>query len=109
MAAITDNHHHNVESFWESVEEETLRPLETSNETLMRVLDENKNTVFGKERNFDKISAEQYRNIIPLSTYSVYEKYVDRILAGTNDSDYVLFNYHEINYNIPDRRPESRH
>lgn len=50
---------------------------------LMKLMRDNKSTVYGKANNFDKVhSIEDYQNIVPLSTYADYEDYVHRMANG---------------------------
>ena len=50
---------------------------------LLKLMKDNKSTVYGKKNNFDKVrSVEDYQNIVPLSTYSDYEDYVWRMADG---------------------------
>ena len=44
---------------------------------LMRLMKDNKNTVYGKSAGFEKVkSVEDYQNIVPFSTYGTYEDYI---------------------------------
>lgn len=50
---------------------------------LMRLMRDNKNTVYGKEAGFEKVkSVEDYQKIVPFSTYATYEDYIMRMAEG---------------------------
>lgn len=50
---------------------------------LLSLMKDNKNTVYGKANNFDKVkSVNDYQNIVPLSSYGDYEDYVMRMAQG---------------------------
>ena len=50
---------------------------------LMKLMKDNKTTVYGKEHNFDKVhSIEDYQSIVPLSVYDDYDEYVWRMANG---------------------------
>lgn len=67
---------------FDQVEEETLSPKEISINTLMRILKENKDTVFGKENKFEHLRHEEFSLKVPLSHYSNHERYIERIVKG---------------------------
>lgn len=47
---------------------------------LFKLFQENKNTEFGKKYGFDTITTvEEYQKRVPLSAYSDYEEYINRI------------------------------
>ncbi len=53
---------------------------------LFKLLEENKNTEFGKKYGFDIIkTVEEYQKRVPLSTYGDYEEYINRIENGEKD------------------------
>ena len=50
---------------------------------LMEILEDNKDTEFGREHGFGDIADEkQYREAVPVSSYDDYESYIDRINNG---------------------------
>ena len=50
---------------------------------LNNIINENKNTVFGKLYNFDNInSVKDYQKNVPVSKYEDYENYIKRIMQG---------------------------
>ena len=52
-----------------------------SEELLLKILDENKDTEYGKKYGFaDILSVEEYREKVPLSTYDDYEPYIRRMV-----------------------------
>ncbi len=67
----------------EAFERDCARAVELSHETLMRIVEDNKNTPYGKKYGFDQIkSVEDYQRIVPLSDYSFVEEYVQRMRQG---------------------------
>lgn len=61
-------------------------PVEIQHETLMRLLHESRNTVWGKEHGYASISNHaQYRNHVPLQDYEHLIPYVERLRAGEKD------------------------
>ncbi len=67
--------------------EDFVRKLEAAKPTqeayLFELLNKNKNTVFGKKYNFEKIrSIQQFRNLVPISIYEDYAPYINMIANG---------------------------
>ena len=61
----------------------TSVPVETQEKILLQIMDENKNTEYGKKIGFKDVhSVEDFQRIVPLSTYDTYADYVDRMLDG---------------------------
>ncbi len=61
----------------------TSVPLETQEKILMQIIDENKDTEYGKKIGFKDIhSIEDFQKIVPLSDYDTYDSYVERMLNG---------------------------
>ena len=61
----------------------TSVPVETQEKILLQIMEENKNTEYGKKIGFDKVhSVEDFQRIVPLSNYDTYSDYVDRMLNG---------------------------
>ncbi|MBQ7296423.1 MAG: GH3 auxin-responsive promoter family protein [Clostridia bacterium] len=61
----------------------TSVPVETQEKILMQIMDENKDTEYGKKIGFKDVhSVEDFQRIVPLSTYDTYADYVDRMLDG---------------------------
>lgn len=61
----------------------TSVPVETQEKILLQIMEENKNTEYGKKIGFDKVhSVEDFQRIVPLSNYDTYSDYVDRMLEG---------------------------
>ncbi len=58
-----------------------------SEELLMRLLDKNKDTEYGKKYGFDKIhSVDEYRERVPLSNYDDYEPYITRMVENNEQN-----------------------
>lgn len=61
----------------------TSVPVETQKEILMQIMDENKDTEYGKKIGFKDVkSIEDFQRIVPLSNYDTYSDYIDRMLDG---------------------------
>ena len=61
----------------------TQAPVETQEKILMQIMDENKDTEYGKKIGFKDVhSVEDFQRIVPLSNYDTYSDYVDRMLNG---------------------------
>ena len=61
----------------------TSIPFETQEKILMQIMDENKDTEYGKKIGFKDVhSIEDFQRIVPLSTYDTYDNYVERMLDG---------------------------
>ena len=74
-----------MDPLWEDLETETSAPAKVSFETLSRILQENENTIFGKENLFESITTQNFKDRLPLTTYKSYESYIDRIAAGEDN------------------------
>lgn len=59
-----------------------------SNEALlMKILDENKETLYGKKFGFSGIkNSKEYMEIVPLTTYEDYEGYIEDIIKGKENA-----------------------
>ena len=61
----------------------TSIPFETQEKILMQIMDENKDTEYGKKIGFKDVhSIEDFQKIVPLSNYETYDNYVERMLDG---------------------------
>ena len=61
----------------------TSIPFETQEKILLQIMDENKDTEYGKKIGFKDVhSIEDFQRIVPLSTYDTYDNYVERMLDG---------------------------
>ncbi len=70
-----------------------------SEQLLLRLLDENKNTEYGKKYGFAGIhSIEEYRTKVPLSTYDDYEPYIRRMVE--NDEHDLITVYEPKHYAV---------
>ena len=64
---------------------------ETNFEVLKNILEDNKNTEYGKKYKFSQISNyEEYKNNIPISNYNDFKPYIDRMYNG---EDNILTSY----------------
>ena len=51
--------------------------------TLNNILEDNKNTEYGKSYNFSQINTfEEYKKNVPLSDYSNFKSYIDKMYNG---------------------------
>lgn len=61
----------------------TKKPMKAQRKTLKKIIRKSKNCEIGKKYNFKNIkSIDDFRKIVPLSTYVDYEKYVDRMIEN---------------------------
>lgn len=66
-------------------------PLEVQNDVLIEILKAAKNTVFGKEHNFDEVLKSEkkiidvFRNNVPLATYEDFQNYIEKVRQGNNN------------------------
>lgn len=65
------------------LEEITYDPMKCQEEFLMRLLRENATTLYGREHAFEHIhNLDDYRRYMPLTSYEIYQPYVNRIANG---------------------------
>ena len=63
-----------------AMREESSHPMEVNEALLMRILDMNKDTEYGRKYHFADIhSVEDYRNAVPVTTYDDYADYILRM------------------------------
>lgn len=73
------------------LEEETNNPMETTTKLLMQMLEDNKDTVYGRKYGFANIhSIEEYQKRVPVVTYDDLVPYIERMTKGEKD---VLTSY----------------
>ena len=61
----------------------TSVPVETQEKILLKIMDDNKDTEYGKKIGFKDVhSVEDFQRIVPLSNYDTYADYVDRMMNG---------------------------
>ena len=64
---------------WNPVILQTQKPLETQNRLLDKILAANKNTRFGQEHNFEKISSyQEFRQAVGIQSYEELRPYIDK-------------------------------
>ncbi|XP_033110254.1 probable indole-3-acetic acid-amido synthetase GH3.9 [Anneissia japonica] len=69
--------------YFRSFKQQTKHFRKTQEQFILKGLNEQRNTVYGKDFHFSKIhSLQDLKAKHPLTTYSHYEKYVDRICNG---------------------------
>ena len=65
------------------LEDITYNPMRSQEEFVMRMLRENARTEYGRANNFKAIrSMEEFRNLLPLTTYEDYAAQIERIANG---------------------------
>jgi hypothetical protein len=74
-----------LDAIWENLEVETLAPSDVARATLMRIINENKDTSFGKEHSFHTITPENFKERLVLAKFSNFESYIDRTVAGEDN------------------------
>ncbi|MCR4807322.1 MAG: GH3 auxin-responsive promoter family protein [Lachnospiraceae bacterium] len=80
-----------------SLEKMTKDPLKYQEEILFSILEENKDTEFGRENGFADIrSVEEYRKRLPMREYDDYAPYIERMVKGEEN---VLVKEHISHYN----------
>jgi hypothetical protein len=62
------------------------RPLETQQKVFKKLIDEAKNTAFGKDHHFDKINSySDFKKNVPIRDYEGLKGYIERVVAGEKD------------------------
>jgi hypothetical protein len=73
----------------------TLR--QTQDSVLEKIIEENKNTAFGRAHGFDKIHAiDEYRQAVPIADFEDHRPYINRMCRGERD---ILFPGKSVMYN----------
>ena len=68
------------------LEEQCKKAAEINKDNLIRLMNDNKDTVFGKIHHFSEINTiEQYRTNVPLTDYSYYRRYVSEMRSGKDN------------------------
>lgn len=53
---------------------------------LLKLIENNKNTLYGKTYHFDKItSIQDFQKYVPITQYSDYKTYIDQSMQGQSD------------------------
>lgn len=61
----------------------TYNPMRSQEEFVMRMVRENSRTEYGRKNNFKSIrSMEEFRSLLPLTSYEDYAEYIEGITAG---------------------------
>ena len=82
LQANLQNARDGVKAFEEALEE-TTHPMEVQSDVLFTILNDNKDTEYGKKYGFADIhSIEEYQERVPVSPWSHFDPYVDRMLLG---------------------------
>ena len=84
-------------AFMETMEE-TKHPMDLQKEFLLSILQDNKDTEYGRKYGFSDIhSIEEYQAKVPVSVWADFEPYMDRMVAGEQN---VLTVYPFDHFNI---------
>jgi len=75
----------------------TAAPHQSQSRLLLKIINENRNTEYGKKNNFNKISGvEEFQNNIPVNSYTDLEPYINKMVHGginiLTDEPPILFN-----------------
>ena len=72
-----------LEAWKAFLEEETQHPMETTTKLLMQILEDNKDTVYGRKYGFADIhSVEEYQQRVPVVVYDELAPYIERMAKG---------------------------
>ena len=81
----------------DSLEVMTHNPMKYNTDLLMKIIEDNKETEYGKKYDFANIkSIEDYQNKVPITDYSSYEDYIYRMTE--NGEKNLLTSYDVIHY-----------
>lgn len=79
------------------IEKSSFDPKKSNEELLLKILQENKDTEYGKKYGFADIkSVEEYRQKVPFSTYDTYAPYIERMVK--NKEKNLITSYDVIQY-----------
>lgn len=85
------------EKVYKGLMEMTKDPMKYNTELLMRIIEDNKDTEYGKKYDFANIkSIEDYRKKVPITAYDDYAEYIYR--ATEKGEKNLLSNYHTTHY-----------
>lgn len=77
--------------------EETKKPLEVTTDLLMKLVNDNKDTEYGRKYGFSEIrSIEDYQKRVPVITYDDIAGYLERMMEGEKN---ILTAYHFDHFN----------
>ena len=87
----------NGKKVYENLLEMTKDPMKYNEKLLMQILDDNKDTEYGKKFDFKNIKTiEDYQNKIPITTYDDYADYIFRMTE--NGEENLITNYEVDHY-----------
>lgn len=82
---------------WKEFQEETKRPMELTTNLLMKLLDDNKDTEYGKKYDFASIkTVEDYQKKVPVVVYDDLAPYLERMMDGERNL-LTAYNYNHFN------------
>lgn len=82
---------------WKEFQEETKRPMELTTELLMKLIDDNKDTEYGKKYDFASIKTiEDYQKKVPVVVYDDLAPYLERMMDGERNL-LTAYNYNHFN------------
>ena len=89
---------------YEDMKEQSLDPRKANEELLLRILNDNKDTEYGRKYGFASIkSIEEYRKKVPLSDYDNYHPYIQRMIKNQEENlitVYPILHYAETSGSI---------
>ena len=76
---------------WENfINNETHKPMELTTELLMKLLNDNKDTEYGKKYDFANIhSVEEYQKKVPVVVYDDLAPYLERMMDGEKKKGFL--------------------
>lgn len=81
--AVLDAKINRGKAFITRLEKASLNGFEENKGLLLKLIEENKNTDYGKKYNFENIkSIEDYFKNVPFTEYADYDEYINRIVSG---------------------------
>jgi len=82
---------------WKEFQEETKRPMELTTELLMKLIDDNKDTEYGRKYDFASIKTiEDYQKKVPVVVYDDLAPYLERMMDGERNL-LTAYNYNHFN------------
>lgn len=81
----------------DELNEMTVNPMKYNTELLLKIIDDNKDTEYGRKYDFENIkSVEDYQNKVPITAYDDYAEYIFRLTEKSEKN--LLTNYEVKHY-----------
>ena len=82
---------------YDSLNEMTINPMKYNENLLLKIIEDNKDTEYGKKYDFENIkSIEDYQNKVPVTAYDDYAEYIYRLTEKSEKN--LLTNYEVAHY-----------